>query len=47
LIVDTDHWRHFWVLLGLIWGMVAWQHDWNVAPLIKQPPQAQTSDPKT
>lgn len=23
LIVDTDHWRHFWVLAGLIWGLTA------------------------
>jgi hypothetical protein len=21
LIVDTDHWRHFFLLLGLIWGL--------------------------
>ncbi len=20
-IVDTDHWRHFFLLLGLIWGL--------------------------
>lgn len=20
-IIDTDHWRHFWVLAGLIWGL--------------------------
>jgi uncharacterized membrane protein len=23
LIVDTDHWRHFFLLLGLIWGLTA------------------------
>ena len=21
LIVDTDHWRHFFLLLGMIWGL--------------------------
>lgn len=21
LIVDTDHWRYFWVLVGIIWGL--------------------------
>jgi positive regulator of sigma E activity len=21
MIVDTDHWRHFFLLLGLIWGL--------------------------
>jgi len=20
--IDTDHWRHFWLMLGLIWGML-------------------------
>ncbi len=23
LIIDTDHWRHFYLLLGLIWGLMA------------------------
>ncbi len=23
LIVDTDHWRHFYLLLGAVWGLVA------------------------
>jgi hypothetical protein len=23
---DTDHWRHFYVLLGLLWGLVAATH---------------------
>ncbi|SDP59343.1 O-antigen ligase [Phyllobacterium sp. YR620] len=22
-IIDTDHWRHFWLLVGIIWGCVA------------------------
>jgi len=27
-IIDTDHWRHFWMMLGLMWGMfaAAWQY---------------------
>jgi O-antigen ligase len=27
-IIDTDHWRHFYLLLGLIWGAMAleWRH---------------------
>jgi hypothetical protein len=20
-IIDTDHWRHFWMMLGAMWGM--------------------------
>ncbi|MDQ2953689.1 MAG: O-antigen ligase family protein [Pseudomonadota bacterium] len=23
LVIDTDHWRHFFLLLGLIWGLAA------------------------
>ena len=23
MIVDTDHWRHFFLMLGLIWGLTA------------------------
>jgi len=33
LIVDTDHWRHFWMLIGMIWGLIAWHRDWNVSML--------------
>jgi hypothetical protein len=22
-IIDTDHWRHFWMMLGAMWGMMA------------------------
>ena len=26
-IIDTDHWRHFWMMLGAMWGMfVAAEH---------------------
>jgi hypothetical protein len=24
--IDTDHWRHFWLMLGLIWGMLPLLH---------------------
>ncbi len=23
LVVDSDHWRHFWILSGMIWGIMA------------------------
>ena len=22
-VIDTDHWRHFYLLLGVIWGLAA------------------------
>jgi hypothetical protein len=38
-IIDTDHWRHFWLMLGLLWGMIVatWQF---VAPgAAERPPR--------
>jgi len=33
-IIDTDHWRHFWMMLGLMWGMyVAAEHYKSAQPL--------------
>ncbi len=23
VIIDTDHWRHFWMMLGIMWGLFA------------------------
>jgi O-antigen ligase len=25
-VIDTDHWRHFYMLLGLLWGCIALEH---------------------
>jgi hypothetical protein len=43
-IVDTDHWRHFFLLLGLIWGLAvatinlrrreAWMEDLATADVL-------------
>lgn len=27
-IIDTDHWRHFWLMLGAMWGMFAAAHSY-------------------
>ena len=27
-IIDTDHWRHFWLMLGAMWGMFAATHQY-------------------
>ncbi len=29
IIIDTDHWRHFFLLLGVIWGLVAASRDFK------------------
>ncbi len=32
-VIDTDHWRHFYLLLGMIWGLAAATfHDRRGAP---------------
>jgi O-antigen ligase len=27
-VIDTDHWRHFYVLLGVLWGCFALEAKW-------------------
>ena len=29
LIVDTDHWRHFYLLMAIIWGLMSASHSLN------------------
>ena len=31
-IIDTDHWRHFWMMLGTMWGMFAAAQPYKVRP---------------
>jgi hypothetical protein len=39
-IIDTDHWRHFWMMLGAMWGMFVAAHAWMAAqPVIVAEPQ--------
>jgi O-antigen ligase len=30
-VIDTDHWRHFFLLLGIIWGCMALERRWQRA----------------
>jgi hypothetical protein len=32
IIIDTDHWRHFWMMLGLMWGMFVAARDYRAKP---------------
>jgi hypothetical protein len=32
-IIDTDHWRHFWMMLGVMWGMFAAAQRYKRTPL--------------
>jgi hypothetical protein len=31
-IIDTDHWRHFWMMLGTMWGMFAAAQSYKLPP---------------
>jgi len=37
-IIDTDHWRHFWMMLGAMWAMVA-----SAQPYKSQPDRSLTA----
>ncbi|MGZ5932501.1 MAG: O-antigen ligase family protein [Rhizomicrobium sp.] len=36
-IIDTDHWRHFWMMLGTMWGMFAAAHRYKANAVIGAP----------
>lgn len=40
-VIDTDHWRHFYLLLGLIWGAMALEARHQRQARLGIPPQAQ------
>jgi O-Antigen ligase len=49
-IIDTDHWRHFWLMLGCLWGMFAAAQRYQAAAPISVPastalPQASPASP--
>jgi hypothetical protein len=31
-VIDTDHWRHFWMMLGAMWGMFAAAQTYKARP---------------
>ncbi len=41
-IIDTDHWRHFWMMLGTMWGMFVAAERWkaNRDPALMAPAKA-------
>jgi hypothetical protein len=30
-IIDTDHWRHYFLMLGMVWGITAATREWRLA----------------
>jgi hypothetical protein len=37
-VIDTDHWRHFWMMLGAMWGMFAAAQPYKTAGRAPAPP---------
>ncbi|GGH21447.1 hypothetical protein GCM10007036_25730 [Alsobacter metallidurans] len=35
--IDTDHWRHFWMLSGMVWGLAIMASRWKAANAPAQP----------
>jgi hypothetical protein len=33
-VIDTDHWRHFWMMLGAMWGMMAAAQRYKTDPAV-------------
>ncbi len=31
MVVDTDHWRHFYLMIGIIWGCIGLEQQWQYA----------------
>ena len=47
-VIDTDHWRHFYLLLGLIWGCIALEYRYQRRALpASARPQARQIAPLT
>jgi hypothetical protein len=50
-VIDTDHWRHFWMMLGAMWGMFAAAQPYKqsyrtgIDPAITAPAEFLQSDP--
>jgi hypothetical protein len=41
-IIDTDHWRHFWMMLGTMWGMFAAAQPYKAAAMLRPKSSAET-----
>jgi hypothetical protein len=41
-VIDTDHWRHFYLLMGVVWGCTRWKcagsHGCGPGPGLRQGP---------
>ena len=31
IVIDTDHWRHFYLLIGILWGCLMLEQKWQVS----------------
>jgi predicted metal-dependent enzyme (double-stranded beta helix superfamily) len=38
--IDVDHWRHVYMLLGMVWGLEAARVTWLASTHVPQPPSS-------
>ena len=43
-IIDTDHWRHFYLLLGMVWGCIALEYRYQRGMLSRHRAAARRAD---
>jgi O-antigen ligase len=39
-VIDTDHWRHHYLIFGIIWGCIALERRWQMGAVFVRPPSA-------
>jgi hypothetical protein len=37
IVIDSDHWRHFFLVMGLVWGLAAATRDYRRRLHLPQP----------
>jgi hypothetical protein len=45
-VIDTDHWRHFWMILGALWGMFAAARPYRAAAALQFRSRDASSTPR-
>ena len=40
-VIDTDHWRHFYLLMGIIWGCIGLEYRWGRGNGLRRPERAE------
>ncbi|MBW3098787.1 O-antigen ligase family protein [Pseudohoeflea coraliihabitans] len=44
-VIDTDHWRHFYLLMGVVWGCIGLEQRWQRKGRMQQPALIENARP--